>query len=55
MVVKFLEPGAFIRLFDRAKKQFVYYMLLEIEAPLKYPYTFSQLSPQAESVPMVFD
>jgi len=43
--VKFLEPHYYIRFFDRVAKKTRFFLLLEREAPLKYPYKFQELEP----------
>ena len=49
MKMEFLEPGEFVRWWEKDRRVFVYNRLLEREGPLKYPYTFSVLAAGAES------
>lgn len=53
--MKFLEPGHFVRWWDRETKSFVYARLLEREGPLRYPYTFSSLLPGNTASEKVFE
>ena len=56
IIPKFPEPGTYCRFYDLTEKVYKYLRLLEVEAPLKYPYRFASLSAGSKrSEAFVFD
>ena len=45
MLPKFPQPGTYCRYYDLTAKLYRYLRLMEMDAPLKYPYRFPSLSP----------
>jgi len=53
--MEFLEPGHFVRIWDRELRRFVFYRLLEREGPLKYPYTYAVLKANTTCSEKIFE